>query len=251
MVKQNTETRTPNDHRTRDDHSAECISLERARPVTSISAATLRRLIAAIGAGGPEIEFCEDVPVDELPLQLRTAVFVIVRELVRSSRTHSKGDNVLVGLTQEDERICIEVQAWGDGSRPARVPPEQSGLEELRQLVRQHGGNVTIDSQAGSGTCIVVEMPRLQETEPRTESETSLSNGACRCLGITFAGASIGEYPNKPEDRRTKAIGCTTASSRHATNPATDVRVVSQISGEPERLGTVVEAGKPSGSPAR
>ena len=128
--------------------------------------AALDRLIADCRAGGgPEIEFYDDVPIDELPLELQTALFPIVQELLLNACRHSKSKNVLVGLAQDDARVCIQVQDWGVGFDPEMVQPNERGLKAIRQLVQWRGGTVNVDSRLGAGTCIVVEIPLIQETE--------------------------------------------------------------------------------------
>ena len=44
--------------------------------LVKIAAAAIVRLMSEIHAGGgPEIEFCHDIPIDELPSDLQTVVF--------------------------------------------------------------------------------------------------------------------------------------------------------------------------------
>jgi signal transduction histidine kinase len=101
---------------------------------------------------------------------LQTAVFSIVQELLLNACRHSKSSHVLVGLTQDDDRAWIQVQDWGCGFDPQKVQPHraglQRGLEGVRQVAQWLGGTVDIDSRPGAGTCIVVEIPLSQETEP-------------------------------------------------------------------------------------
>ena len=138
-----------------------------AQPNATNIVAAIDRLIADSRAGGgPEIEFYDDIPIDELPSELQTAVFPIVQELLLNACRHSKSKNVLVGLGQDDDRVCIQVQDWGVGFDPEMVQPHKRGLKGIRQLVQWQGGTVNVDSRPGAGTCIVVEIPLVQETEP-------------------------------------------------------------------------------------
>lgn len=142
-----------------------------SQPHTTPIAAAIDRLIAEIRAGGgPEIEFYDDVPNDELPSELQTVVFPIVQELLLNAWRHSKSKNVLVGLAQDDGRVCIQVQDWGVGFDLEMVQPHEHGLKAIRQLVQWRGGTVNADSRLGAGTCVVVEIPLLQETEPRDQT---------------------------------------------------------------------------------
>src|SRR5271157_3049104 len=61
-----------------------------AQPSAFNIAAAIERLIADSQAdGGPEIEFYDDAPIDELPSELQAVVFSIVRELLLNACRHS------------------------------------------------------------------------------------------------------------------------------------------------------------------
>jgi len=96
-------------------------------------------------------------------------VFAVVQELLANACRHSRSATVLVGLAQDDERICIQVQDWGVGFVLEHISPRRSGLKGIVDLVKWSGGTMTIDSGPGSGTCVVVEIPLAPETEPGTE----------------------------------------------------------------------------------
>ena len=88
---------------------------------------------------------------------------------------HSRSETVLVGLTQDDKQVCIQVQDWGVGFEPASMGRGKRGLKGVRDLVRGLGGTVEIDSLRGAGTCVIVEIPLSRETadpniaQPRPE----------------------------------------------------------------------------------
>lgn len=132
---------------------------------TSIAAAIDRMIAAAQTSGGQEIEFYDDIPIDELPSELRTVMFPVVKELLVNACRHSKSKNVLVGLGQDDDRICIQVQDWGVGFDSEMVQLHRHGLRAVYQLVQWQGGTISIDSRPGVGTCVVVEIPLVRETE--------------------------------------------------------------------------------------
>lgn len=84
--------------------------------------------------GGPEIEFYDDVPIDELPSELHTPVFSIVQELLLNACRHSKSKNVLVGLGRDEERLCIQVQDWGVGFDTEMVQLHRHGLSRCSKI---------------------------------------------------------------------------------------------------------------------
>lgn len=141
-----------------------------AQPGMTSIAATIDRLIAdSQAAGGPEIEFYDDLPIDELPSELQTVLYPIVKELLANACRHSKSKNVLVGLGRDEERLCIQVQDWGVGFDTEMVQLHRHGLKAVQQLVQWRGGTMSIDSRLGAGTCVVVEIPLLEDTKRRSD----------------------------------------------------------------------------------
>ena len=133
------------------------------RPTTNIVAAIERLIANSRAGGGLEIEFYGDFAIGELRPKLQMAVFSIVQELLLNACRHSKSKNVLVGLAQDDERVCIQVQDWGIGFDPEMVQPRRAGLKRIQRVTRWLGGTLSIDSRPGAGTCIVVEIPLSQD----------------------------------------------------------------------------------------
>jgi signal transduction histidine kinase len=64
-------------------------------------------------ANGLDIEFCCDIQPDIIPQRLELAAFRIVQESLANACHHSNSKGVLVGLTQDDGSLCIQVQDWG------------------------------------------------------------------------------------------------------------------------------------------
>lgn len=141
-----------------------------AQPGMNSIAATIARLIMDNqAAGGPEIEFYDDVPIDQLPSALQTVLYPVVKELLANACRHSKSKNVLVGLGQDEERLCIQVQDWGVGFDTEMVQLHRHGLKAVQQLVQWRGGTMSIDSRLGAGTCVLVEIPLLEDTTHRSD----------------------------------------------------------------------------------
>jgi two-component system sensor histidine kinase DegS len=110
-------------------------------------------------AGGPEIEFCHDIQADRIPPRLELAVFRIVQESLANACRHSKSKKILLGLTQDDDSLCIQVQDWGIGFDPHNTPNGHCGLAGIRRRVELLGGIASIQSGSGEGTLITVELP--------------------------------------------------------------------------------------------
>ena len=143
----------------------------RGQPSATTLAAAVNRLIAENQArGGPAIEFLDDLTAADVRPELQTAIFSIVQELLLNACRHSKSQNVLLGLGQDNECVCVQVQDWGIGFDPEDIPPHrlglQRGLQGVRELVGRLGGTVEIESQPRTGTCVLVEIPLVETTEP-------------------------------------------------------------------------------------
>jgi len=129
----------------------------------------IERLIAEVHAcGRHEIEFHHDFPDDEadrLPESLKVAVLRIVQESISNACRHSKASRVLVGLTLDTDRVCIQIEDWGVGFAPGASRSDGFGLEGIRQRVEALGGTATIQSEPGRGTCVSVELPRTRHPQ--------------------------------------------------------------------------------------
>ena len=131
---------------------------------------------------GPEITWSHDVRFDRLASPLETAIFRIVQETVANARRHSRSDRVRIALVQQGDRVRIEVEDWGIGFDPEEVGPDHFGLEGIRERARLFGGHANIDSAAGNGTRIVVQLPVVEAGVEDIETpETDLPPRARSC----------------------------------------------------------------------
>jgi signal transduction histidine kinase len=120
-------------------------------------------------AGGPKIEWCLDIEFDKLPSNLRATVLRILQECLTNVRRHSMADKVLIGVTQDDTSVSIQVQDWGIGFDLEAARPKCSGLNGIRQRARLLNGTVNIDTCPGGGTCIVVDLPLQTQINPEQQ----------------------------------------------------------------------------------
>lgn len=163
-----------NDLQSGHDYAIRPGALQGSQPIANRLQEAVHRLIAISPAcGRPEIEFYDDIPIDELPPEVQSVVFPVVLKLLMNARRHSRSKKVLVGLTLDDKQVCIQVQDWGVGFDSADSQSGKGGLQGVRDLVRWLNGTVEIDSLCGVGTCVIVEIPLSREkadsniTQPR------------------------------------------------------------------------------------
>jgi signal transduction histidine kinase len=123
--------------------------------------AAIEELVGRIQSlvGTPHIEFVHHVEFDRLPAPLENTVYRIVQEAITNACRHSGSAKVQAELTQQTERLRIEVRDWGKGFDLASVQEGHFGLESIQQRARLFGGEATIESCPGEGTRIVISLP--------------------------------------------------------------------------------------------
>jgi carbon storage regulator CsrA len=133
-------------------------------------AALVRLLDDSQVGDGPPIEFYNDLTTDKARAELQSAVLAIVLELLHNARRHSKSKSILLGITRDDEYLCVQVQDWGIGFDLECEQPMGRGLKGIRRLVAWFGGTLDIDSRFGKGTCVMVEIPLSWEGGPNNQT---------------------------------------------------------------------------------
>jgi signal transduction histidine kinase len=106
-----------------------------------------------------EIEFVTCLKPHRLEPLLENAIFRIVQESLTNARRHSRSDRLRIELVEQDDLIRIEVRDWGIGFDPERIATSRFGLRGIQERARLLGGRVAIESTAGEGTRVAVELP--------------------------------------------------------------------------------------------
>ena len=104
-----------------------------------------------------------DVPVelelgalDRLPAPVEVAVYYVVSEALANATKHARASAVSVRLEARDGSLRLAVHDDGRGGADAT---RGSGIVGLIDRAEALGGSVTINSPAGDGTSISVELP--------------------------------------------------------------------------------------------
>jgi PAS domain S-box-containing protein len=108
---------------------------------------------------GIQFSLASQVRFERLAPILEGTIYRIVREAVANVRRHSKTLRAEIRLTQTDERLRLEIEDFGIGFDPARVPRDRFGLEGIRERARLFGGSAAIVSARGKSTTVTVELP--------------------------------------------------------------------------------------------
>jgi PAS domain S-box-containing protein len=113
----------------------------------------------ARGRSTIEIDYDYKVQFARLTPPLETTIFRIVQESLTNALRYSRSDRVSVRLHQEGSCLQIEIEDRGVGFDLDRVDPNRFGLRGIQERARMFGGQATIDSKPGRGTCVRVELP--------------------------------------------------------------------------------------------
>lgn len=114
--------------------------------------------------GSFRVDFDMQGEFDELPVDVRQALYQVAQEALANAAKHAGVDSALVSLLVEQGEVCLSVQDQGCGFEPelklARENGrERFGLRGVQERVRSLGGELDIRSELGQGTCLSVRLP--------------------------------------------------------------------------------------------
>ena len=104
-----------------------------------------------------------------LPDEVEVAAYYVASEALTNVAKHARATVVHMDVTTDDGMLTLTVRDDGVGGADLS---DGSGLVGLQDRVEALGGTITIDSSAGSGTCLVVLLPTA--AQPAQENEISL-----------------------------------------------------------------------------
>ena len=119
-------------------------------------------LLAPVGTAGVTTELqVEEMP--DLPPATAALVWRVAQEAVRNSVRHGRPRHLSVTFVATDRGVRLVVQDDGAGFDPRVVGQgdrgrEQFGLRGLRDLIREAGGDLEVDSAPGKGTRVQLEV---------------------------------------------------------------------------------------------
>ena len=99
----------------------------------------------------------------QLDIPYRVFAFQSVRELCFNAVKHARASRVAVSILEDGEFICIEVADDGAGfdiKKQHKADGDMGfGLFSIREQLRHYGGTLTLESQPGIGTRVVLRLP--------------------------------------------------------------------------------------------
>ncbi|MCL4465406.1 MAG: GAF domain-containing protein [Chloroflexi bacterium] len=103
-----------------------------------------------------------------LPPQVETTIYRVVQEALTNVARHAKARRVAVLLERRNDRVVGIVEDDGCGFDPKRFEMDGNesglGLFGMRERAALVGGTLTIESCAGVGTTVFVEVPLVEVT---------------------------------------------------------------------------------------
>jgi len=96
----------------------------------------------------------------DLSKNKQIVVYRIIQELVNNAVKHAQATQIIVQLSQHNDRILLTVEDNGTGFDPHLADGQKSaGMHNVQSRLEFLGGQMQIDSHAGKGTSIEIEFP--------------------------------------------------------------------------------------------
>lgn len=96
----------------------------------------------------------------ELPEEHKTCIYRIVQEALNNVTRHAQASAVQVSLQQHQGELELRIQDDGTGFDAQRV--RGLGILGMEERTRHLGGTFSVDSQAGRGTLLKINLPLIE-----------------------------------------------------------------------------------------
>jgi signal transduction histidine kinase len=101
----------------------------------------------------------------KLPPDAQLVVYRLVQEAITNITKHARAKQVWITLKAEEGQARISVRDDGIGFDPKHQPRSTFGLIGMRYRVAAEGGQLTLASSPGEGTCIEATLPENAPVE--------------------------------------------------------------------------------------
>ena len=120
----------------------------------------LERLVQTFSeATAISVELEAQLGDDRLPAEVETTLYRIIQEALTNVVKHAEAKSLSVLLVRREDSVTVVIEDDGLGFDPTSTREDGLGLLGMRERVELHDGHLRIESSAGSGTTLVVEMP--------------------------------------------------------------------------------------------
>ena len=111
---------------------------------------------------GIECSVCSNVNETHFARDVSTAMFRILQEALTNVARHAQASRVDVSLMESDGRLRLHVQDDGQGMASNTSNPSSLGMLGMHERAHRVGGTLSVNSDAGDGTRVIVDVPALQ-----------------------------------------------------------------------------------------
>ncbi|HTR43224.1 MAG TPA: two-component regulator propeller domain-containing protein [Pseudomonadales bacterium] len=101
----------------------------------------------------------EQMPAREVQANVRHNVFLVVKEALQNIVKHAHATEAWLRISVEGNKLKICIEDNGCGFNGAPTDTWADGLRNMQQRLTEVNGSCRIQSQAGAGTSIILELP--------------------------------------------------------------------------------------------
>jgi two-component system sensor histidine kinase DegS len=102
-----------------------------------------------------------------LPASIASYLFRALKELVNNAVKHGNAHEIILTIHWDTQHLRLVVDDDGSGFDPAKAAEPSArrglGLAGITERITSFGGKVKVESQAGSGARIILEVPIEQQ----------------------------------------------------------------------------------------
>jgi signal transduction histidine kinase len=98
---------------------------------------------------------------DEPPISIdaKEVIYRVAQESMHNTLKHARATRIDLRLDHSQDAVWVEIRDNGVGFDPTSSFPGHLGLHSMRERAIRRGGTFQIESDAGKGTRIRVELP--------------------------------------------------------------------------------------------
>jgi signal transduction histidine kinase len=108
---------------------------------------------------GIDVSMEASIGPERLESELETTLYRLVQEALTNVVKHADARHVSISIVRKDGSISAVVEDDGRGFSPGEARADALGLVGMRERIALLGGRITIESAAGRGTTLAVEVP--------------------------------------------------------------------------------------------
>jgi ligand-binding sensor domain-containing protein/two-component sensor histidine kinase len=98
-----------------------------------------------------------------ISMDIRRELFLIFKEALNNAAKHSACKNVWINFDAAGRSISLTIRDDGEGFDTS-LPPQSNGLSNMRLRAEKLGGQLEVQSSAGSGTTVSVNINAVEST---------------------------------------------------------------------------------------